>query len=567
MADALPAPARPALHRALAERLEGEGADADTLARHYHGAGEAAVAGRWARRAAEASLAALSFDHAAGRFADALAWLAPTDAATRVALLRGRAEALARASRSREAAVAWQAVEAEAEPAEARAAMRRAVEHLFYSGQPAAALAAAAPHLRALRVRVPRTAAGALLGTLGQLAVLARRGLHLRERPRSPEAGDRMDLRYVVGRGLSLGENMATASVFLRCLREALRLGDGPRAARALCHYGFMLAFGRGARARARSAAALARADALAVAHGRPDLRAQRAVFEGLTALVQGRYAEGDAQVTAGLETFARAGWDATYVRTVGWMLQVSSAVVLGDLRGVLERSRRWVVEQRARGNAYGVAFGQVFEAVGLLALEGRDPVPLCADSVGRLDPRLPHDVVRSMALVVRLMGHLYAGRPDAAHAEARAAWGRLRRAGIFMMPVARIVLSGLRGRAAAAAGDRRDALRCARALEREDAPHAVGDAAVLRALLARRPEVRDAALARAEDAYQAGAMVVHAAAVARVRGAARADAQGAAAVAAADAVLSGQGLCDPIAWVRTVVPDCPAPGAAAQRR
>lgn len=555
---------REAMHLSLAQVLEARGEAPDTLARHYHGGGDRPRAGHWALEAAKRSRGARSFDHAAGRYADALSWLDPSDRALRLELLEGRAEMLGRASRSREAAAAWRAVAEACEAQRAPIALRRAVEHRFYGGESARALEEAEPLMRASGARLPGSPASALAGTLWQLAWLRLRGVGFDPRvPTGPDA-DRHDLRYALGRGISLGESVATGAVFLHCLREALRLGDPARVARALTHYGFMLSFSGQPAAAARGRGVFDRAEALALAHDRPDLVAQSQLFRGAGAVMRCRYAEGITAIDGALEQFATLGHDSTYERTIARMMQVMARILSGDLAGALRDARLWAADQDARGNVYGVASGRILASLAALALEDRDPRADCEAALASMDDGVPNDVLRSMSTIPLTFGYLYFGQGRAAMDLVEQSWGRFRRSGITMMQMARVALLGQRGRSALAAAiedpslasrARRIALAAARRLAREPGPHPQGEAALLRALCARGDRARLTHLEDARAAYHEGQLQMHAAAATWLHGRWIGGDAGAEARSEAEATLRRLGVARPEAWTYTLVP------------
>jgi tetratricopeptide (TPR) repeat protein len=233
----LPAALLKTHHGRLAWSWQASGrADAETLASHFHGAGEFQHAAAYAAQAAEEAGHALAFDRAARLYRLALDLL-PASAATEHALRVKLGDALADAGRGAEAADVYLVAANAAEVDEGLELRRRAADQLLISGHIDEGLATLRTVLSMVGIRLARTPARALV-TLGMRRIQLRaRGLRFQERDRrEPSDGKlkRVDTCWAVTRGLIMVDTIRAAQFQSRHLLEALRVGEPYRVARAL---------------------------------------------------------------------------------------------------------------------------------------------------------------------------------------------------------------------------------------------------------------------------------------------------------------------------------------------
>ncbi|XXX81277.1 AAA family ATPase [Sorangium sp. So ce134] len=242
------------LHLRLAETLEQRGADAETLAVHFHEAGEARRAAPWATVAAARAAAALAFDRAASLFRMAAAH-EPTGTPEGRRLRIGLAEALVNAGRCAEAARAFEEAAVGADGPLAAELQRRAAEQYLRSGHIDAGLAATAGALEPLGIVLPRTPRGALASLVVRQAHLRLRGLRYRERAASEipaEELSRIDICCSLALAMGIADHVRGADVQARHVLLALEAGEPVRLARALAmEAGYVSAGGMPSRARA----------------------------------------------------------------------------------------------------------------------------------------------------------------------------------------------------------------------------------------------------------------------------------------------------------------------------
>jgi hypothetical protein len=239
VASRMPTGQRRAIHRAIVTSLEAAGAVVEMLAYHLAQAGDSSRAGALAEAAARRALDALAFDRAAEwlRITLELGELTP---ARRRALIAERAEVLARAGRTSEAADAFlAAAESERESIEsARELRRRAAEQLLTGGHLARGreLATALADEIDLAVPVSTTSAVArLIWYQTRLGFSRLRWQHRRPEAVTQRDRIRIDVSWSLAIGLSMVDSTRGACFAMRLPLLAMSAGDPARIARAMC--------------------------------------------------------------------------------------------------------------------------------------------------------------------------------------------------------------------------------------------------------------------------------------------------------------------------------------------
>jgi serine/threonine protein kinase len=222
------------LHRSLAVTLEAAGAaDHETLAIHYHGADEPAIAGGYYARAADEAAEALAFDRAATLYQLALDLGGQTpDAPDR--LRRKLADALANAGRGLEAARVYRSLAESAAPEQRLELQRLTAFHYSISGHHGEGANAFAEALQTVGLRLPRTPRRLMLGLLVNRAIVSLRGLQFRETPAEqidPEVLNRIDTCREANLGRALYDLLAAAYLDSLTLRLTLAAGEPYRVA------------------------------------------------------------------------------------------------------------------------------------------------------------------------------------------------------------------------------------------------------------------------------------------------------------------------------------------------
>ena len=235
---------RQQIHRAIVASLEAAGGGVEILAYHLAEAGDGARAGALAEASARRALDALAFDRAAEWLRVTLELGELTPARRRV-LIAERADALARAGRTTEAADAFLAA-ADGEPVEvARERRRRAAEQLLIGGHLARGRALAEALAAEVDVSLPVSTAGAIARLLWYQTRLGMSRLRWPHRPPEAVAARdrlRIDTAWSVSCGLAMVDSTRGASLAMGLPFLAMAAGDPLQIARAICAAAFAAA-------------------------------------------------------------------------------------------------------------------------------------------------------------------------------------------------------------------------------------------------------------------------------------------------------------------------------------
>jgi tetratricopeptide (TPR) repeat protein len=558
--------ARAARHRSLARAFEASPrADPETLAVHFHAAGEEGRAAHYAVQAADKAAQALAFDRAARLYRLALEPRAagPDERALRVKL----GDALGHAGRGAESAQAYLAAVRGSRPVESLELQRRAADQLLRSGHLDEGLAVLRDVLARLGLKLPASTRSALVGLFLRRLWLRLRGLGFRERDEglvSPEMLLRIDACWSVATTLSLVDPLRAQGFQARQLLLALRSGERRRVARAIaCESPFLAMAGR--RSRAVTDALLARAERFAEDLDDTYLRGLVALTMGSTAHLQGRYLEARARLERA-DVILREK-----CRGVVWELDTNNTffltclLFLGDWKELIRRLPLLLKEAEDRGDLFAesqlrVRFSYITHLAADRAEDARREV---SQAMGRW-PSVGFSLLDYWALYAEAEIDLYDGRAERALDRLTRGWKAIRGAHIFRIQILHIRSLYLRACCAlgVAAGGGSAALRAAHAdarrLERTDEPSARALADLVRgAIAAQRGTLDEAArlLARAEAALDVEGMSLHAAAARRRRGELVGGSEGARLVAAADALMTAQGIRNPSRMTGKFVP------------
>lgn len=556
-------------HRNLATALERTGqGDAETLALHWRAAGDLPRAYEHAVRAADRSHAALAFDRAARLYREALDTRpgeTPSDGTLEVRL----GDALRDAGRGAEAAGAYASAAAViADPERALELRRQSAEQQLLSGHLDEALHELGAILETVGMSLPRTPGRALAAFLLRRAQLRLRGLEFERQPPGTIGGRerfKMDVCWTIAIGLAMIDPVRAGAFQSVHMLLALRSGDAGRVARALA-VEVPFSATPGPSNRARTAMLTRRAKRFAAEVADPHLDGLLTSSIGGAAWLEGRWRDG-------LELVERAD---VILRTrctgVAWQIDTTSIVLfdclyrLGRWSEVIDRVPALLADARMRGDLYMEIYVLVkFASVARMA----------AGQVGEASEELTQAIARWSRERFSLLHYweaygqiecsLYRGRPGDAGRRVRAAFPGVKASLLLQLQLYRVSWADIRGRVAVAGAradsgagreaSLREAVRCVRALEKEDVAWSVGLASLLHAgVLTTRGE-RSAAsvsLLEAERVLGEAAMQLHVA-VARAR---RAELSGdVALLESAHAAIAEQGVHDPARIVEVLAP------------
>jgi len=575
--DGMAPRARRALHLRLAETLERGGGDAEALAVHFHEAGEARRAARWAGVAATRAATALAFDRAASLYrmaADHEPACTPEGKRLRV----GLAEALANAGHSAAAARAFE--EAAAAAAASQAALQqRAAEQYLRAGFIDSGVTAIRSVLEPLGLQLPRTYRRALASLAVRRAQLRLRGLRYRERTADqlpPHELRRIDACYLVATSLGIVDHVRGADFQTRNLLWALRAGEPYRIARALAvEAGY--AATRGVAGRPRAERLLAIAGRLAAQLGPRDAPHALGLvdcFTGLMGLLTGDWALAREHCER-----ARAIWREKCLG-VSWELDSDDFILLwavlyqGELGELARRIPPLLRDAEVRGDLYAATnLRTSFVPIIRLAADRPDDARREGADAARGWSRdgfhLQH---YNFEIFADGQISLYLGEAESAHRRITELWPALRASMLTQIQQLRIEALHVRARCALAAassarpaertGWLRSAERDLRRIARERAPWSRGWIDLLASGIAAERGDRDTALARARDAARgcdAAGMALFAAAARRRAGELVGGDAGHRLITAADTWMTGQGIRDPRRWTAVLAPGSPA--------
>jgi len=551
-------------HRQLAGAFGSmPGADDETIALHWSGAGDEAQASRYAERAAESAAQKLAFDHAANLLRVALRGAE----AQRVRALRVRlAEVLALAGRATDSARVYLEAADRAAETERVEYQRAAAGLLLSAGHIDEGERILRRVLAAVGMSVPRSPLAAVFWLVVYRIWIVSRGLRIKERAPaeiSPEARLRIDVLCTVSEAFAVVNLILAACMQARHFIEAVRYGDRYQVVRALSIEAAQIA-----------------------ARGQPESRRERALVQLGRELAE---REGTVEARAYLEgawgigLFMRGLWKAA---RAGFLARESAGVLpssaaqnrlflartyyfTGQLRECTRREAILYAEARDRGDLYTTV--NMRTSTGLRRwLVVDDPVRArreLAEALAQWSQK-GFLVQHWQAMVYGCDIHLYTGDGVAADAWFSQDLRALKKSQLLRSGWIRIVTLFTRGRVAIAslesssapvrAARLREAWRCASALRREYNPWAATLAALTEAAASQAEgDGKRAIRALREGIERAEAtdtiMYAH---PARYRlGELLGDDEGRELVRVASEALSGEGIRDPARWTAVALP------------
>lgn len=494
----LPAETRQHHHRRLAVTLQAAGhADPDTLATHFHGAGDQKTAGHYYLAAADAAARALAFDRAAELYRRARDLRQPTGEELNVIRVR-LGHALANAGRGWEAAHEYKAArEGASEPEVALELQRLAGYQYCISGHVQEGRLALREALRMVGVAMSATPRRALWPLLRDRTLLRLRGtrFHGRSgvRPSASELA-RIDAVWSAATGLAQIDLITAASFQAHNLLLSLRAGEPYRVARALALEAMSTVLEGTSRER-RAAAMLTAAREIAGRIQEPHALGMVALAGGVAAMSGGRWTEG---------THALDDAEAVFrTRCVGviWELatlhhfRVWSLAFRGAYREMMSHGHAVLNDARERNDVYTPStVGMFVEPIQRLLDDDPNGSRTALRDVARHWTHSGVSLQRIMQYMQDTFIDLYAGDGEGAWNRLNEWWPELRASYLLRLEPMRIQMLHLRAACAIQASivTRDAALLHAAAkdagrIERERAPWALPEAQIIRASLAAR--------------------------------------------------------------------------------
>ncbi|MBS1148516.1 MAG: pknB 32, partial [Myxococcaceae bacterium] len=551
------------LHLGLADALAAHApTELDALAVHLLEAGQTARAADATARAAKLAEGQLAFDRAAVLYRQALELL-PPQAPLRYPLTVSLGDCLADAGRGPGAAAAYAlAVEqGGCTEGEALELKRRGAEQLLRSGHVDRGLAALREVVAGVGMTLAPVPWRAAVALLYRRAHLLLRGLEFNERPESaidPAILRRIDVCWSVSVGLAMIDTIRGASFQTRQLLLALDAGEPYRVARALAaEASFVATIGN--RGEALAARLIKESQALATRAGDPLLQGLIEFCTGLTQFLLGRWQQAQAHQVEAERLFREAGsavtWEVATARLIGFW----SLFYLGDLDQLSRRLPALLDEARRRGDRYTITSLQSgLASVALLAADQPDRARASVREVLGGWSTESFLFQHYWSLLSEGMIDLYQGDGESCWQRLRRDWPSLQNSMFLRVQNVRVEARFLRARSCLATGRLGLALADAERMEGEGVEWARAFSLLIRSAVAagrQMPERALSLLTRAIALLEAGHMALFAAAARARLGELEGGELGAARIKAGHAWMLAQGVKDPEAMTRMLVP------------
>jgi eukaryotic-like serine/threonine-protein kinase len=560
-------------HRSLAFAWEEAGSgDGETLAVHFHAAGENEKAGDYAVAAGDKASEALAFDSASRMYRLALSVMT-LDPSADCQLRAKLGDALSNAARGSEGAVEYLRAAERATGIQALELRRRAAAQYLTSGHLEEGMSVLRAVLKTATGRsLATTPSRALLSLLWRRTQVNLRGLHFREREVSaiPSADLlRIDAYWVVAHGLGLIDTIRASDFHASHMLYALRAGERYRIVRALAVEAGYHAISGGRKGQLVQGI-LQRAMKLAEGCDQPHGLAITLLTSGIAAFLLGRWSD----ARRGLEHAAAilqercvgVAWELATARLMG----CAAMLFLGDLKDLAQRITTLLHDADARGDLYeATALRTRVEHATLLAADRPDTArEHLAQAIARWPGRDFH-AQHWWSIMAQAEIELYCEQPARALELWLSSWPRIRRS--LLLRVQYIRIESLHHRAVCAlaaagsaqrAAEREKFLRLAdsdaRRLEREKMVWGDALAALIHAGVAAARGRRDAAASLfelAEIRFRSADMSLFAAAARRRRGELLGGPAGESLVESADAWMRTQNILQPEAMTGVLAP------------
>jgi serine/threonine protein kinase len=560
-------------HGRLARVLESATTtDAEAIAVHLFGAGEANLGARYAQRAAEEATVKLAFDQAIRLYKLTINTNDGSSPAGREVRTR-LAEVLEGAGRGAEAATVYLLAADGAPPFERMELRRRAAEQLIQSGHVDEGIRMMRGVLEAVGMTMPRTAVGALCWLVFYRVWLRFRGKRFRERGPDevrPLDRARIDACHAVAVSLPFVDAIFAEYMAARHLVLALRGGDRFRVLRALS----IQTVGIAARGGPESAKERGLAEAVRALSKRapePDAWVYVDIIRALCVFLHGQWKELPALEADLLVALPhnRGGWRSQARMTVIWGL-----VLVGEITHVRRSLGNMIEDAETRGDLHtAVAMRVGYTNLCWLAddspAEARRHLRVAAGMWSHSGFFLQN---YRMILAEANIG-LYEGSDAAAYTLVASQWSAIRRSLMLLVQYIRVDAYFLRARVAlASAGSApnkarrlREAVRLAKALRRERMPWAEMLAEIVWASARLTEGDRAAAIGHLRSAVERAddvGMALHAAAARFQLGTILGHTEGRKLVEAAEDWMRGQDIRVPARFAAMLVPGRWAPRA-----
>ncbi len=380
----LPAARKKAHHARLGETLErSSGANAETLAVHFHSSDALAKAADYYAVAASQSADALAFDRAVNLYRQSLELRSPSDPDLRH-LRTALADAFANAGRGAEAASEYQALVGGAAPLEGVDLRRRAAYQYCVSGHIVAGRAAVRDLLKDHGIRLPESGAAIIITLLRNRLRLWFRRYQFDRRPENeidPARLSKIDVVWSAAAGLSMNDIICGAGLQTHGLLLALDSGELYRIARSMSWEATHMS-NLGSRAWTKTALLLDQAEMLAAESGHAHAEGMATMARGIAEFTSGRWATAVPLLDRADEIFRGRCTGATWELDTAHAFALWALIYMGEFSEMGRRTSLLLQEAEARGDRYAsTTFGAFMHPHALLAA---DQPAAARDSVAR---------------------------------------------------------------------------------------------------------------------------------------------------------------------------------------
>jgi len=444
LAAAVPEPLRREHHGRIADALSRtDEPDPQMLALHYRAAADGERACHYTLLAAQNAERALAFDQAVDLYRMGLS-LVPVD---RHGELHARlGDVLAAAGRGLHAARAYQTAAASTEGMVALGLRRRAADQLLRSGRTRDGTAAFASVLEDLGLSVSPTSRRALARGLSRRAWLRLRGLGFKSKPtdaQNPRQLMRVDTLYSLASGLAMADPMRAMEVQSQHCKEALRLGDPYRAARAIASHAVPYA-ARGSSHISGFKRVTQIAEQHATGSGNVHAQAILRLVRGFSAFALGDWRQAR-NLLFDAETALLDCRGASWERATCRFFLSTTLARLGDYNELYARIPDWLVDARQRRDVHALANLRTSQAYACLAADDAEAAHEAIARATEQWRRAEVSITRFRSKYMHAQVHLYNGDVEAALAAVDEACETLKQTFILRIQEVRISLQYVR--------------------------------------------------------------------------------------------------------------------------
>jgi hypothetical protein len=453
----------------------------ELLLRHLDNAGELGRAAEIAVAVARRAVAAGAFDQAASAFGVALR-SGQSDEVRARQLRIEMGQALANAGRGREAAEAFLAAAADADPATRMDCHRQAAEELLMIGDVERGLEILSKLLADVGVKMPRTQQRAFASVLWTRMKLRMRGLQWKERRATEVAHEtlvRLDVLRAASHSLAIVDTVRAADFNARWLWLALRIGESSRCAAALAtesaYHGSL-----GGRGVIRARELIDRVRKIAAESSDPKIRGLVTMSEGVVEYWVCRLKRAEQLIREAERTFREEAVGATPEHKSARMFLMFTLRHRGAWAQLRELREEYIEDAERRGDRYVVtSMNRYCSSLSLAADDPAEARRALAEAKWML-PNLAFHTQHWFELEARAEIAMYEGTVERDLPELEPLFAGLESSVMLRLTTVLALALGLRGRLALCQGDVRAARKMAARLTKVENGRAKVFAAML---------------------------------------------------------------------------------------